>query len=666
MQKRFLFVASLIFALSIYSAVRENIFIGFLAAGILLSEIFYIIFSKLDKNKKLFLCSFIGMFLLLGILVGQRVVRRNENIEKVYFNNKFITFFSDIENIKQVENQIIISTNNINIIGKYQKRNPFKLEKKLKIKRIRVILFDTGDKRIFSVGDRIQVKGKIKSPKESLNPGEFNQKNYLLSNEIDFTVNARSIILIEKRKYSIKKEIEKIRKRIKEGFKKNLPKEEAYLLSFMCIGKSDIENNRNFFDTSNELFRLSGIISLLAISGTHISVVSYFLYKILLKRKKKYILYGFLSAFISVLYSFICNNPISSIRAIIMFFIMVISSMIGENYDAIVSLSIAMIAVLFLHPIYILNQGFILSFGITFIVLYGIKKDNYDNMYFKNVRVDTKENLIKDKIKMRIKKLKNSLISCFVISVFSSVIISSLYYEVPLYSFLTNFIILPLFPPLLLLGLTAGIFIAVGDVFISKILLNICHIFLYFYEWFSDKITILPFSNVIKGNINLLILVIIFILFLILFSEERKKTVLKYLLTFSVFIYILIPKLRKNEVIKLNLPKGQGAYECHENKTIFIDGGSKKSGIRIDSEGNIKSKVGDKIVVPFLMYKGVRKIDEWIITDSSYLEGLFSSLKKGVNVGKIITSKNIGKSDEFIIIKELAKLNGTKIVFIKE
>ena len=66
------------------------------------------------------------------------------------------------------------------------------------------------------------------------------------------------------------------------------------------------------------------------------------------------------------------------------------------------------------------------------------------------------------------------------------------------------------------------------------------------------------------------------------------------------------------------------------------------------------------------MYKGVRKIDEWIITDSSYLEGLFSSLKKGVNVGKIITSKNIGKSDEFIIIKELAKLNGTKIVFIKE
>ena len=81
MQKRFLFVASLIFALSIYSAVRENIFIGFLAAGILLSEIFYIIFSKLDKNKKLFLCSFIGMFLLLGILVGQRVVRRNENIE---------------------------------------------------------------------------------------------------------------------------------------------------------------------------------------------------------------------------------------------------------------------------------------------------------------------------------------------------------------------------------------------------------------------------------------------------------------------------------------------------------------------------------------------------------------------------------------------------------
>ena len=101
MQKRFLFVASLIFALSIYSAVRENIFIGFLAAGILLSEIFYIIFSKLDKNKKLFLCSFIGMFLLLGILVGQRVVRRNENIEKVYFNNKFITFFLSLIHISE-------------------------------------------------------------------------------------------------------------------------------------------------------------------------------------------------------------------------------------------------------------------------------------------------------------------------------------------------------------------------------------------------------------------------------------------------------------------------------------------------------------------------------------------------------------------------------------
>ena len=120
-------------------------------------------------------------------------------------------------------------------------------------------------------------------------------------------------------------------------------------------------NTEGIEDGSITSFRYGGIAHIFAVSGLHIGII-YALLRLLCRKLNlnKYISFAvcILPLF---LYSGICGFTISSVRALIMCTVAMLSRLIYTKYDALNTLSLSAIAILLLNPLNLFNVGFQLS-----------------------------------------------------------------------------------------------------------------------------------------------------------------------------------------------------------------------------------------------------------------------------------------------------------------
>ena len=110
-------------------------------------------------------------------------------------------------------------------------------------------------------------------------------------------------------------------------------------------------------------FSTSGLSHVLAISGLHVtilaSIVSFFLSKTKLGIKKSSII----SIFVAFVYVFISGFAPSSVRALIMYALMVLLYVFVKQHDQLSSLALSAIVILFINPMYLYYLGFLMSFS---------------------------------------------------------------------------------------------------------------------------------------------------------------------------------------------------------------------------------------------------------------------------------------------------------------
>lgn len=122
-------------------------------------------------------------------------------------------------------------------------------------------------------------------------------------------------------------------------------------------------NTEGIEEGSLTAFRYGGIAHVFAVSGLHIGLV-YGILSFLCRKLRLNRYVGFAVCILPLIfYSGVCGFTVSSVRALIMCTVYALSKLFFEKYDALNSLSLAVILILFIQPLNLFNTGFQLSVG---------------------------------------------------------------------------------------------------------------------------------------------------------------------------------------------------------------------------------------------------------------------------------------------------------------
>ena len=494
---------------------------------------------------------------------------------------------------------MFIFINFINVKSKYNENDSTLQVKIIDYKKSddKLVIYAKGKEKILinyyddiniSYGDYVYVKGKFIKPKDNTNFNLFNYKKYLLSNNIKYTVKASNIKILKRNKnifYKLKNYI---------FFKiKSLDKSKKYILTFIFADKSYID--KEMYNNYQNL----GISHLFAVSGMHVSLVTFILLK-LLEGKNKVIKYLITSIFL-IFYLFLTNYTISMVRACFQFILFFINKFFKLNIDNSNIVIFLFSVLIILNPYIIYNIGFLFSFSISFTLI-----------KFKDLLTGS----------FIIKNIKTSLLSFFV----SMPILVNNFFKVNFLSIILNIIYIP-FVSYILFPLCL---ITVLFPFFDSFTYFVINVFETITKFFSS-INILTFS-ISKMNIILVIIYYFIFIWIIKSNDKLKK---KIIISFILIVFIINNNvLVNNEVHFIDVGQGDSTLIRIKNKNILIDTG-----------GNVNFNISENVLIPYFRSLGVKKINYLILTHGDYDHmGSSIDLVNNFNVEKVIF--NVGSYNE--------------------
>lgn len=386
--------------------------------------------------------------------------------------------------------------------------------------------------KIISPGNIIRISGTLSKPSEPAFLGDFNQRLYLKSKDIDYILQSNNfdeLNLIEENKsiFNYKKYLSLLRQKIKFQIENNFDQfESAYIKGLFIAERSDIPE-----EVKNDFIN-SGVIHVLAVSGLHTGYITLILLSLFgrFKLAIKVILVA-LGLFV---FSHIANLSPSVVRASLMSIVVLFGLLSQRKNILLNSIAIAGLIILIFNPLDIINPSFQLSFSavLSIALIYPVLND-----YF------TKFNLTGFK-----KFFLDLVLISIAVSIGTFPFVVSYYQKFSLVSLLANLIVIPLtgfilggiILNLVILNLFPALFSIYKIVLVALINFNFNVV-----SFFGD----LPFAYTTIKNFSMLnsiayYLVIFIILALIKskFKPAFKLSVITFVLFNYVYHYDLLDK----------------------------------------------------------------------------------------------------------------------------
>lgn len=375
-------------------------------------------------------------------------------------------------------------------------------------------------------GDKIKFKGKLSKSDEN---SDYYKNNF--SKGIVFTTypNYDGVKIIKKTNNPIYF-IKNLNMKYMRALKTYLPSNEGSVAIAMFLGdKSGLSDNLY------AIFQNTGVAHLFSVSGLHLSLISFSIYKIIFYLTKSDKIGCLSSIFSIVLFSMMTGAPPSVIRSGIMMTFIFISKIIKKNAEILNSLGAAIVFMLILRPSIGLNLSLLLSAFSTLGII----------VFYPNIKGFFK---IKNKALNKISEYLFIWLSANISTVlFSSIVFKKLSFSAPI----ANFAVLSLAMISLLLTFISYFvyFIKFINVYFPYILLFIGIINKYIITVLK-KLSDLKFSTINISNKEFLFLIFIILIFItinIIFKTKREKTAvcLCVILTFHIISYSLINRGEK-------------------------------------------------------------------------------------------------------------------------
>ncbi|ABX42325.1 ComEC/Rec2 family competence protein [Lachnoclostridium phytofermentans] len=370
----------------------------------------------------------------------------------------------------------------------------------------------------YKIGNSILLNGTLSPLSHARNPGQFDEYSYYKTKNISFKLYTKDVILKSDKIFPLSHIFYKCRQWLTDQMTTILPEKEAGVLSAILFGDKSM-----LPEDVSDLYQQGGIAHMMSVSGLHVSLLGYAIYKLLSKCRLSIQVSIFLSVVFLLFYGALTGYSVSTKRAVIMFTLSLGAIIFGKTYDILSSLSLSALIILIQQPRELVSAGFLLSYGAVLgIVLIYPKLCNFS---------DSISNKIMKKI------IEASFLSIST-QIMTLPLLAYFFYEIPLYSVLVNLLLVP-FSSFLLVSSSIACILSFLSIKIARWIIGASYYILNGYEYICGINLKLPYHYILVGKIPI---------YQILFY---------YAVVFAVFASIPIIKDRKNEVNNVSAYKEQ-------------------------------------------------------------------------------------------------------------
>lgn len=618
------------------------------------------------KSKKIYILSILVILLILikGYLFSTKYV--SDNSQKEY--TIFIESLKVKSETKVIYNVKLLNTSDKFILNIYD--NSYDN-----------IQTDLTEYSNYKYGDVIKVKGKISIPQKLNNPGEFDYKQYLYSNNIHGLINTyETPIKIEHQMNVIENICSKIymfKDYVQNIINKSMDETNANVAISMIYG-----DTTNLDESIQEDFEAIGVSHLMSVSGTHITSFMIIINTVLgIKKsnksrrknsrkynqnkrnkekdnKKTYIIKCVIQILSICIYMFFTGFGISVVRAGIMLVISIVCDMLDKKKNKYQALAITFLVILLQNPYVIFNTGARLSFLATLgIILFG-----------KHIANGLKKVTYKIKNEV-IQKVVEYITQNIAITIAVQLLI------IPIQMQAFNKLPFPVIVPNLILGMLSTPIRIVGTIgiMLSFIPMLSCKIFsalelvvkalVYIAKIFKN----ISFSiSTVSQPLVFFVIYYIFILTLVIYLRLKNvivkegkdklkynfKRLLKYLKIFQITLVIIIITMVvtlniysvyvSEYVYFFNVEQGDMSYIKSGKESVIVDIGSLSNTLAFNTISN------------YFKTSNLAKVDAAVISHmhKDHINGL-EKLLKNYDVGIVLYSKPKEDSEAYQNFKQI-------------
>lgn len=479
-------------------------------------------------------------------------------------------------------------------------------------------------------GMSCHMTGEVRPPKHATISNGFHYDQFLKSKGI------HAIYLPQSIKDCTKNDrpsyyLQKMRQKGLRFLENHVPKNSVGIVQALIFGDRDLIDPDTLRD-----YQMLGIIHLLAISGLHVQTLLACLFWCLLRagvtRETARIL---LMCFLPV-YAFLTGAAPSVLRACLMAGIYLVMTSLPKEMKqpSAVVLSATFLFLLAIHPLYLFDIGFQLSFVVTFFILLSTSI---------------------------LSQAKSAVMQLFLISfVAQFASLPVLLYHFQQFSLLSiplNMIFVPFYttvvlPLSLLFFLLSIIYLPLGQMLFQLLgsVIQLSHqlsAHMAVFDGFN-----LIFMKSTWWHILLEVSAIVFLLFMVECNSSMKSYIVPILLLIGVLsVHYFTPNfLRKGEVTMLDVGQGD---------SLFIQLPYRKGHLLVDTGGRLSfddepwkkrrkvSTIGDQTLIPFLHSKGIAKLDVLILThaDQDHMGEAIRLIKRN-KVKRLAIPKGFARNPE--------------------
>lgn len=481
-------------------------------------------------------------------------------------------------------------------------------------------------------GDFIKVRGEVVPPELPRNPGEFNYPRYLADQHIFYVMNLNKDGIHVIKKNQNPSRLDSFKEQGIQKIKTLLPENEADILLGMLIGEKEEINDESYLD-----FQKTGIVHLFAVSGLHIGFIVLLCTGLfeLITSSRNVKFWG--TTLIIALYATLIGWPISVRRAAIMAVLAILALNYGEERKPVNTLGLAGIIILAINPADLFRISFQLSFLATWGIVYlypALRK-----------RFNVKSKAIDLILVPFCAQAATLPLTAYYFNLFTPVAI------------IANIVVTYLAGIIVIFGFL-GFILSVSADFLAGFFLYPAGFFIELIYTIVAYLQLIPYGSVWVATASFWSLLVYYTALAgIAFYWQKEKDKYNYryesLAGFVLILFIgwlLIPAglFNRGEIEVVFLDVGQGdciIIKTPQGKFMMVDGG-----------GSEFSDVGQKRVLPYLHYKGIRSL-EWIINthpDTDHLQGVLTAAQE-VKVNFIGVPLSLINCDEYFDLKLIAE-----------
>ena len=521
------------------------------------------------------------------------------------------------------------------------------------------------------IGENIRFTGKVFRFSKATNPGMFDYEAYQNIRGLRFS--AQNTVILERSGQCnvLLDALSRIREYCGEILGRFMSG--SGILKTMLLGdKSELEAS------DKELFSEGGISHILAISGLHIALIGMGVFKLLsllfrplekayLRTKRRlpeflYLIRALISIIFMALYGVMTGMSSSALRAIIMFAMSIHARRIGRTYDTLTALGIAALCIVIESPGYVLDGGFLLSFGAVagISLILPMLETLFGRLQKQNMPYENRGMLHK-RLLVHLRNLSAKVVELFLASlsvfIFTLPVMAYNYCEIHPWSILLNILVVPSVGVLAFCGIAVILIGALGSVpigfaggvldVICRGLGGICDFMMQCYRAVTGFWTSLPGATIVTGRPELWQIVCYYILllgsaYLVSRLGRRKKESLHFRagivgrleknvwnrrsarailggLWICMLILLLFLRLRPElRITMLDVGQGDGICVETQGRVYMIDAGSSS-----------EKQLYQYRILPFCKSMAITKVDGWFVShpDKDHISGLLEILE---------------------------------------